>query len=500
MKIALTCFMHESNTFIKKTTPVENFMNPHYGDFIQGKDIVEHFKGGNHELSGSIDELEKQDVEFIPKMCAIATPSGTVEKEAFNQIVDKLVSEINSDECDGLIVNLHGATVSEEYLDADGEVLLRLRKKLGKDFPIVCTLDKHANVSTKMFKNADVLIVFRTCPHLDTYDRGVEAAKIIIEMIKKNINPTGTFIAPPMMINMTKQNTFEEPVNQIIKRMDEISDDDSVISASFALGFQFADVPELGSSFLVYTDNNADLSRTKCESVAEFAWENRHKYNLNALEVSEAVEIAKKSKEYPVILNDVGDNTGGGSSADSTFLLHEIIKQDVSNYCTVFFDPESVEKCAQKGIGQKVKLFVGGKVDDQHGDPVEIEGVVKNITDGIWEDSEIRHGGYTKYNQGKTALIETDKRGSIILTTLRQPPQSIGQITHIGIDPKEKQLITTRGVILPRPAYDPFAAKTILVNTKGTTTADLKNLNFKNIEREIYPINEPVFNIGTNNV
>ena len=120
--------MHESNTFIKKTTPVENFMNPHYGDFIQGKDIVEHFKGGNHELSGSIDELEKQDVEFLPKMCAIATPSGTVEKEAFNQIVDKLVNEINSDECDGLIVNLHGATVSEEYLDADGEVLLRLRK------------------------------------------------------------------------------------------------------------------------------------------------------------------------------------------------------------------------------------------------------------------------------------------------------------------------------------------------------------------------------------
>ncbi|MEC8049037.1 MAG: M81 family metallopeptidase [Chloroflexota bacterium] len=500
MKIALTCFMHESNTFIKKTTPVENFMNPHYEDFIQGKNIVEHFKGGNHELSGSIDELEKQGIEFIPKMCAIATPSGTVEKEAFNQIVEKLVNEINSDECDGLIVNLHGATVSEEYLDADGEVLLRLRKKLGEDFPIVCTLDKHANISTKMFKNADVLIVFRTCPHLDTYDRGVEAAKIIIEMIKKNIKPTGTFIAPPMMINMTKQNTFEEPVNQIIKRMEEISNDDSVVSASFALGFQFADVPELGSSFIVYTNNNLDLSRIKCESVAKFAWENRKNYNLHALEVSEAVEIAKNSTTFPVILNDVGDNTGGGSSADSTFLLQEIIKQNVGNYCTVFFDPESVQECVQKGLGEKVQIYVGGKVDDQHGNPVKIQGVVKNITDGIWEDSEIRHGGYTKYNQGITALVETSNGGSIILTTLRQPPQSIGQITHIGIDPNKKQLITTRGVILPRPAYDPFAAKTLLVNTKGTTTADLKNLNFKNIERGIYPINDPVFDIKVNNV
>ena len=118
-----------------------------------------------------------------------------------------------------------------------------------------------------MFKNADVLIVFRTCPHLDTYDRGVEAAKIIIEIIKKNIKPTGTFVAPPMMINMTKQNTFEEPVNQIIKRMEEISNDDSVVSASFALGFQFADVPELGSSFIVYTNNNHDLSRINVKAL-----------------------------------------------------------------------------------------------------------------------------------------------------------------------------------------------------------------------------------------
>ena len=55
-------------------------------------------------------------------------------------------------------------------------------------------------------------------------------------------------------------------------------------------------------------------------------------------------------------------------------------------------------------------------------------------------------------------------------------------------------------MILPRPAYDPFAAKTLLVNTNGTTTADLKNLNFLNIERDIYPINEPSFNSKINNV
>ena len=500
MRIGLTCFMHESNNFIKKTTPLENFKDPSFGDFLHGDHIVDHFKGGNHELSGCIDEIEKQGNTYIPKFCGIATPSGTVEKSAFNYIVNRIVDEINQDEMDGLIINLHGATVSEEYLDVDGEVLFRLRNKMGHKFPIICTLDKHANISTKMFENADILVVFRTCPHLDTYDRGVEAAKLMKQMLNNELKPTGTFIAPPMMINMTKQNTFEEPVSKIIEDMESLSNDPSIVSASFALGFQFADVPELGASFIVYTNDNSELSREKCDWVSGRAWENREKYNLDAYEVEEAVKIAKESKKFPVVLNDVGDNTGGGSSADSTFLLHEIVRQNVENYCTVFFDPESVSICLDSGIGSTLKLNIGGKVDDQHGSPVELEGKVINITDGTWEDSQIRHGGYTKYNQGPTVLFETQNQGSIILTTLRQPPQSIGQITHIGIDPSKKKLITTRGVILPRPAYDPFAAKTILVNTKGTTTADLKNLSFKNIKRDLYPLQNPSFSPGLNEV
>ena len=500
MKIGLTCFMHESNNFIKKTTPLDNFKDPSFGDFLYGDYLIDHFRGGNHELSGSIDEIERQGNTIIPKFCGIATPSGTVEKSAFDYIVNRIVDEINVDEMDGLIINLHGATVSEEYLDVDGEVLLRLRNKMGSEFPIICTLDKHANISSKMFDNADILVVFRTCPHLDTYDRGVEAAKLMDQILKKELIPAGTFIAPPMMINMTKQNTFEEPVSKIIEDMDYLSNDTSVVTASFALGFPFADVPELGASFLVYTNNNLELSREKCEWVSTRAWENRKEYNLDAYEVEEAVKIANESEAFPVILNDVGDNTGGGSSADSTFLLHEIVKQNVENYCTVFFDPESALKCIDSGIGSTLTLNIGGKVDDQHGSPVKLEGKVINITDGKWEDTEIRHGGYTKYNQGNTVLFETKDKGSIILTTLRQPPQSIGQITHIGIDPSKKKLITTRGVILPRPAYDPFAAKTMLVNTKGTTTADLKNLTFNNIKRDLYPLQNPIFKPGFNEV
>ena len=126
-----------------------------------------------------------------------------------------------------------------------------------------------------MFDNADILVVFRTCPHLDTYDRGVEAAKLMDQILKKELIPAGTFIAPPMMINMTKQNTFEEPVSKIIEDMDYLSNDTSVVTASFALGFPFADVPELGASFLVYTNNNLELSREKCEWVSTRAWKNR---------------------------------------------------------------------------------------------------------------------------------------------------------------------------------------------------------------------------------
>jgi microcystin degradation protein MlrC len=234
--------------------------------------------------------------------------------------------------------------------------------------------------------------------------------------------------------------------------------------------------------------------------VASRAWKNRSLFNLGAVELEDAVKIAINHKYFPVILNDIGDNTGGGSSADSTFILHEMIKQNAKNYCTVFFDSESVGQCVSAGIGARLSLKIGGKVDDQHGDPVEIEGIVTNISDGKWTDSEIRHGGYTKYNQGDTVLFETENKGSIILTTLRMSPMSIGQLTHIGVEPKNKKIITARGVILPRPAYDPIAAKTILVNTKGSTTADLKNLNFGNISRDLYPLQDSKFKLGLNEV
>ena len=495
--IAIASFMHESNTFLKRKTKLQDFKD---NAFLRENEIIEHFKKGNHELTGFIHEINNQGNKIIPTLAAIAMPSGTIEKECFDSISEELVERISNAATDGLQIALHGATVSEEFLDADGEILQRLRKKLGDKFPIVCTLDKHANISTKMFENADMLVVYRTCPHLDTFDRGVEASKLMNRILENDVNPSGTFMAPPMIINMTKQNTFEEPTSKIIEDMDDIYSDDSIISASFALGFPFADVPEMGSSFIVYTDSNTKLSEDRCRWVASRAWKNRSLFNLEAVGLEEAVKIAIDHNDFPVILNDIGDNTGGGSSADSTFILHEIIKQKAKNYCTVFFDSESVEQCISAGIGAKLSLKIGGKVDDQHGDSVNIEGIVSNISDGKWTDSEIRHGGYTKYNQGETVLFETENEGSIIITTLRMSPMSIGQLTHIGIDPKKKKIITARGVILPRPAYDPIAAKTILVNTKGSTTADLKNLNFGNISRNLYPMQDSKFKPGLNEI
>jgi microcystin degradation protein MlrC len=178
---------------------------------------------------------------------------------------------------------------------------------------------------------------------------------------------------------------------------------------------------------------------------------------------------------------------GGGSAADSTYLLLEAYQQGVRGMCIVLYDPEAVQACIAAGVGSEVSLNVGGKVDDMHGEPVPITGHVRVITDGTFEETEARHMGMRHFNQGPTAVVQTPEGHVVMLTTYRQAPASLHQITHAGIDPQAMQMIVAKGVILPRPAYDPVAARTILVNSPGSTTAKNELFEYNRRRTPLFP-------------
>jgi microcystin degradation protein MlrC len=290
------------------------------------------------------------------------------------------------------------------------------------------TLDCHANVSPRMIRGTTATILYRSNPHVDQRERGLEAASIIAGTVRGEIKPVQALETPPMVINISKQYTNQEPALGLIRDAEQVMRRPGVLSASVGLGFAFADVEKMGSSFLVVADGDPDVARERARWMAERAWGRRQEFLMDLPSPVDEVQRAASSIEFPVVLMDVGDNIGGGSPGDSTILLAEILRQGVEGALLILWDPAAAQSCIEAGIGAEIHLEVGGKTDNLHGSPVSIQGVVGEISDGRFTDDRPRHGGQRIYDQGLTVVLETPQEHTIVLTSKRIPPFSLEQI------------------------------------------------------------------------
>ena len=485
-RIGVMGFIHESNTFSVTPTTYEHFEQI---SLTRGKELIERWTGGNHELSGFLEGAESNGLEPVPLMAAFAMPSGAVVRETFEAIAEQTIDALKAAmPVDGLYLGLHGATVSEEFPDADGEMARRLREVVGPDVPVVMTLDLHANVSPGMVANADATTIYRSNPHLDQKARGLEAASLLGRTLRGEIRPVQALECPPLIISIAKQYTDEDPAKGLYEDVESVLKWPGILSASVAMGFYYADVEEMGATFLAVADHDRDLARKAARWMAQRAWDRREEFQAELPSAAEAVAMAMEAAEAPVVLLDIGDNVGGGSPGDSTLILAEIVAQKASNAMVVLFDAESVARCVEAGVRNPVKLQVGGKTDGRHGSPVSVQGRVRMISDGIFQEPEVRHGGWGSFDQGVTAVVETPEQHTLILTSVKMAPVSLEQVKSQGVKPESKKILVAKGVIAPRAAYNPVAARTILVDTPGATCVNPAGFTFHHRRRPIYPL------------
>ncbi|MCW3978146.1 MAG: M81 family metallopeptidase, partial [Candidatus Bathyarchaeota archaeon] len=246
MRIGILGFAHESNTFVSVPTTLQRFSER---GICRGREIIDRWKGSHHELGGFVAGSEADGFEVVPLMTANATPGGPLTTAAFETILDEALGLLEEEELDGLLLALHGAMVAEGYPDADGEIVSRIRKVLG-DKLIVMTLDCHANVSSKMVDNVTATVMYRTNPHVDQRERGLEAAALIARTVRGQIHPVQALERPPMVINISKQYTSQQPAMGLIQDAEHVMRQPGVLSASVGLGFAFADVEKMGTSFV----------------------------------------------------------------------------------------------------------------------------------------------------------------------------------------------------------------------------------------------------------
>ncbi len=476
MRVGVIGFLHESNTFVPNSTTYEDFAST---SLTQGEAMAERWAGAAHELGGMLT-----CEGAVPLFATFAVPSGTIDAAAFDRIAGEILESIrNTGPLDGLLMALHGATVARNAPDADGELLQRVREVVGHSMPIVMTFDLHANLSQRMIQHSTAAIGYRSNPHLDQRERGMDAARLMERILRGEVRPVQALETPPLVISNSRQYTAVAPALGLYEDLRQALTREGILSASVAMGFPHADVEEMGVSFLAVADGDEKLARSTAQRMARRAWDRRNEFAGRLTSVEEAVRRVALADELPVALMDVGDNTGGGTAANSTVLLREMRRQGVGNGLIVLFAPEAVAECVRVGVRDQVRLRAGNP-------ELEIEGCVRVLADGRFEETQVRHGGWTKGDQGITAVVETPDGHTVVLTSRRMAPFSLEQILSLGIHPERKRALIVKGVIAPRAAYEVVAKEFILVDTPGESADDPRTLHYKRRRRPLYPLED----------
>lgn len=468
--------MHESNSFNPALTPISDF------DIQQRS--VGRWSRGSTEVAGFLAEAALQDLEIVPVFGASATPSGPVTRDAYETLVGCILENLAASmPVDAVYLALHGAMVAEHLPQADEETVRRVRQQIGPDIPLVVTHDFHGNISPETVSACTALVVYQQCPHLDTKQRGQRAASILARTLRGEVRPVQAIAKPPMIWNIIFQNTYTEPLLPVTADSMQLEQRPDILAASVAGGYQYADVPHVGPSVIVVANGSAEVAEAEAQRLSQRLWSLRDQLQLNLPDPACAVADAMNASEYPVALFDTGDNVGGGSAGDSTFLLEQLVKQQATGWVVTISDPAAVQEAIRAGLDGSFDMDVGGKRDNLHGKPVRIRGTVRSLHAGRYMEPEVRHGGSRFHALGHSAVIEVEGstpelQNLLLLTTLRSHPNSIHQLVSCGIYPERQRILVAKGTIAPRAAYEPIAKKIVLVDSPGATAVNPAHFRF----------------------
>ena len=360
MKLLIAMMSHETNTFSPVPTPLTRFGNgaaPPEGD-----QALFEISGRALAMGGMLAVAQAAGAEIVTPIAAGAPPSGPVDDNAYEYICHLICEQAAG--CDGVLLELHGAMVTETLEDGEGTLLTRLRQ-LYPDMPIGVALDMHANVYPAMVDNSTIITGFQTYPHIDMFQTGERAALALLAFMRGEIQPVTRWGNCPMLPHVMRQGTDDMPNKALQQRVAEMEAGEAVAVSLFT-GFPHADIYNAGLSVVVTTDNNPALAEALRDELLEMAWAQRAAfvYQVTSLpdSVAAAETAANASGEGPVILLDHYDNTASGGTMDTTEVLREILRQGLEDVAVfAIYDPIAVAELIAVGVGQEATVDLGAR-------------------------------------------------------------------------------------------------------------------------------------------
>ena len=492
-RIALGTFMLESNAHSPVATREEFLANYLMFGEDMARDWQREHPLGAKCMSGFIAGMNTGATwQPLPLMGTSVGANGPIEKKFFDEIVREMSTRLRATmPVDGVFLSLHGGAIGVAEDDPEGALLLALRNIVGPNIPIIATLDLHANVSQRMVDNANVLVVYRTNPHVDMADRGHEAAAHMRDLLAGE-KATAAFVKLPFIPPSVTQNTKSGPYADIIN-YGQTRVDACVMNVSVVSGFSLGDSVKNGMSVIVTTRNNAALAQSLARDIATRTWNDRHRYlpTLTSLDVATqmALECGRDASKPALLFADVADNPGGGGRGNTVWILKAFHAANVDGALLgIFFDPALAAEAHRLGKGATFRAIFNRDETHPLSGKFAADAVVENLHNG----NIIGTRGIAAGQQivlGPMALL---KVGSIriVVVSVRQQCKDTAMFEVFGIELAKARSVIVKSRGHFRAAFDlHFSdAQIVEVDAPGLTTPILSRVPYQHVKRPIFPL------------
>lgn len=493
MRVALTGFFHETNWFGNLLVTPQVLGR----GTVDGKKPIEQYAPGSY-LVGIAEEAKARSVDLVTVTRYAVTPSGRITREALEAARDTMVKELCEAHAekplDGIALALHGAAAAEGYPDVEGEILRAVREKLGREIPIGVCLDLHANVTEEMVALSDVLIGVRCYPHVDEPETGREMMKLLCDAAQSGKRPCMRLIKLPWLLVPAYGLTTSGAGSDVRERcLAAEARDPRVLRTTFFHGFPYADIAAAGVSVVAVADTE-EAADAAARNIARYAWDKRHAFTIPTHSAKEAVDLALSQEDGPVVINESSDNPGGGTPADGTHLLRELIERNVPSAFGYIRDPEVAQQAAKAGVGAHISCRLGGKTDHYHGEPIEIEDAyVRSVCDGTF----VMHSPMGKGSRGcyGTTVCLVVGNVSIVVNGGRIQTYDDSPFYIAGVDWREQKILALKSTHHFKAWWADQVPAIIACDSPGIHSADLSGVPLERANKSYYPLGNPEWNV-----
>ncbi len=482
-RIAHAGFLHETNTFAPQKATWDDFLRAEsFPGLTLGADILTVMPGKNISTAGFIDEAQAMGHELAPVAWCCAIPSAHVTEHAFETFAEMLLTGLmDAMPFDAVYLDLHGAMVCEHLEDGEGELLIRVRRQLGPDIPLVVSLDLHSNTTQAMADNCDGLIAYRTYPHVDMADTGRRAARYLDSLLADPGQlPAKAHRALPFLMPLTGQCTMVEPALGTYTRLAALETEPGVRSISFTPGFPPADIWDCGPVVVAYGDDQEAADRA-ADALCDTILAQEAAFQVERLTPGAAVSQAIASNAHkPFVLADVQDNCGAGATSDTTGLLRELVEQGADGAVLgILVDGEVAAQAHAAGQGAEIDVTLGGKVYTAGDPPFKGRFQVAALGNGQFTCSGPFYAGVTP-NLGPMALLRIGGV-SVVVSSNRMQAADKEIFRHLGCEPAQQKILGLKSSVHFRADFTDIAEQVLVVEAPGASIDRPESLPYKNL-------------------